>query len=310
MRKGCRTFGCGYPPFEQRSKNLPAFASTLTAAYKELIPQSIDALPEGAQLIGCLRAPRGITAKPELVCPVEVFRRSLLPVGRIDLAVEAPAYSDSGFALVAVDDLPRPCTDLVWASMHPAAKLDLDGLQLRDHPLLRQRHCQGEEASKVSVGDQDPSGEPARRSQDRRSRHRWASRWSSWRLRLGGDGEMLHESFQILCVSAVSYPARCGIGEAWHGRNKGAGKAIFAQANDHDIHSNPPSRCFPLLVVSLQSHGDRGAREQSIVGDQVKAARTNVGNCLRRRSASRPVIGNQGGLDEALAAPLISWWRR
>ena len=39
------------------------------------------------------------TAKPELVCLVEVFRKSLLPVGRIDLAVEAPRYSDSGFAL-------------------------------------------------------------------------------------------------------------------------------------------------------------------------------------------------------------------
>ncbi len=42
------------------------------------------------------------TAKPELVCPVEVFRRSLLPVGRIDLAVEAPGSSDSGFALACV----------------------------------------------------------------------------------------------------------------------------------------------------------------------------------------------------------------
>ena len=40
-----------------------------------------------------------LTAKPELVCPVEVFRRSLLPVGRIDLAVEVPGCSDSGFAL-------------------------------------------------------------------------------------------------------------------------------------------------------------------------------------------------------------------
>ena len=45
------------------------------------------------------------TAKPELVCPVEVFRRSLLPVGRIDLAVEAPGYSDSGFALACT----APC---------------------------------------------------------------------------------------------------------------------------------------------------------------------------------------------------------
>ena len=121
---------------------------------------------------------------------------------------------------------------------------------------------------------------------------------------------MLHESFQSLFVSAVSRPARRDIGEARHGRNKGAGKAIVTQANDHDIHSNPPSGCFTLLVVSLQSHGNPGAREPSIMGDQVKAARTNVGNCLRRRMASSPVIGNQGGLDEAPAAPLISWWRK
>ena len=41
----------------------------------------------------------GFTAKPELVCPVEVRRRSLLPVGRIDSAVEAPECGNSGFAL-------------------------------------------------------------------------------------------------------------------------------------------------------------------------------------------------------------------
>src|SRR6516164_4272193 len=92
----CRAW---YPPFEQRSERLPPFAGTLTPACEYLIPQPVDALPEGAQL-------SGISGH----CVVLV---------------------------VAVNDLPKPSTNLAWASMHPAAKLDLDGLQLRNHPLLR-----------------------------------------------------------------------------------------------------------------------------------------------------------------------------
>lgn len=121
---------------------------------------------------------------------------------------------------------------------------------------------------------------------------------------------MLHESFQSLFVCAVSYPARRGIGEAGQARNKGAPKAIFALANDHDIHGNPVSGCSTFLVGSLQSHGDPGARVPSIMSSKVEAARTDVDNYLRLRSASRPVIGDQGGLDEALAAPWILWWRK
>ena len=43
-------FRTGYPSFEERSKSLPTFACPLTAACECLVPQSIDALTEGAQL--------------------------------------------------------------------------------------------------------------------------------------------------------------------------------------------------------------------------------------------------------------------
>src|SRR5664280_2225849 len=93
LRIRVQDFRARYPPFEQRNKSLPPVAGTLTAACEYLIPQSVDALPEGAQL---------------------------------------PKISGHSVVLVvAVDDLPKPCTDLARASMHPAAKLDLDGLELR-----------------------------------------------------------------------------------------------------------------------------------------------------------------------------------
>jgi len=56
-------------------------------------------------------------AKPELECPVEVTRRSLLPVGRIDLAVEALGYIDSGFALGPVASIQNAhATELTHAT--------------------------------------------------------------------------------------------------------------------------------------------------------------------------------------------------
>src|SRR5271169_476070 len=106
LRIRVQDFRAWYPPFEQRSESLPPFAGTLTAACEYLIPQPVDALPEGAQL---------------------------------------PDISGHRVVLVvAVDDLPKPCTDLARASMHPAAKLDLDGLELRNHPLLRRNTPDGE----------------------------------------------------------------------------------------------------------------------------------------------------------------------
>src|SRR6516162_11151531 len=106
LRIRVQDFRTRYPPFEQRSESLPPFVGTLTAACEYLIPQPVDALPEGAQL---------------------------------------PNISGHRVVLVvAVDDLPKPCTDLARASMHPAAKLDLDGLELRNHPLLRRNTPDGE----------------------------------------------------------------------------------------------------------------------------------------------------------------------
>jgi len=50
LRIRVQDFRARYPPFEQRNESLPPFAGTLTAACDYLIPQPVDALPEGAQL--------------------------------------------------------------------------------------------------------------------------------------------------------------------------------------------------------------------------------------------------------------------
>src|ERR1039457_4176373 len=106
LRIRVQDFRARYPPFEQRNKSLPPFVGTLTAACEYLIPQSVDALPDRAHL---------------------------------------PEISGHRMVLgVAVDDLPKPCTGLARASMHPAAKLNLDGLELRTHPLLGRNTPDGE----------------------------------------------------------------------------------------------------------------------------------------------------------------------
>jgi hypothetical protein len=110
---GVQDFRARYPSFEQRSESLPPSAGTLTAACECLIPQSIDALPEGAQL-------------------------SDIPGHCVVL-------------VVVVDDLPKPCTDDAWTIMHPAAKLDLDSLELRNHPLLRRNAPDGERIGLVAT---------------------------------------------------------------------------------------------------------------------------------------------------------------
>jgi hypothetical protein len=63
------------------------------------VPQSIDALPGGAQL-------------------------SNIP-------------GNCGVLVVSVDDSPKPCTDVGWAIMHPAEKLSLNRLELRCRSLVR-----------------------------------------------------------------------------------------------------------------------------------------------------------------------------
>ena len=88
-----------YPPVEDRIEQLPFLACALTATNQNISPQPVHAMTEGAHLI-------------------EVSGHSMLLV-------------------VAVDDLPKPCTDLTCAVMLPALKLGPGGFQLRDHPLFR-----------------------------------------------------------------------------------------------------------------------------------------------------------------------------
>src|SRR5215469_11870971 len=78
------------PSFEQRNECFPAFARPLTAASQSVIPQSIDALPEGIQ--------------------------------RFDVAWHCVVLVITG------DYFAEPCAGLSRAIMHSATKLDLDGL--------------------------------------------------------------------------------------------------------------------------------------------------------------------------------------
>ena len=94
------------PPFEDRSELLPLPSSALAATSQYSSPQSIDAPSEGTQLM--------------------------------DISGHCVVL------VVAVDDLPKPCTDFAWAGMHPASKLDLDGLELRCHSRFRRYASDGE----------------------------------------------------------------------------------------------------------------------------------------------------------------------
>jgi hypothetical protein len=78
----------------------------LTATNQNVPPQPIHALSEGAQLI-------------------DISRNSVVLV-------------------VAVNDLPKPCTNLTDTIMLPAEKLCLDGFQLRNHSLFRRNPPDGE----------------------------------------------------------------------------------------------------------------------------------------------------------------------
>ena len=98
--------GWWYPPFQDRGKFLPLLPRGLTAANEDVTPQSIDAMSEGTQ-------------------PIEIA-------------------GDSMVLVIAGDNLPKPHTDLTGAIMLPALKLSLDGLELRNHPLLRGDSPDGE----------------------------------------------------------------------------------------------------------------------------------------------------------------------
>ena len=83
-------FRAWYPPVEEGQQSLPPFASTLAATHKNVMPQSDDALSEGAQL-------------------------SIISGNRMVL-------------VIAIDDSPEPFTDFAWTIVHPAPKLELNSL--------------------------------------------------------------------------------------------------------------------------------------------------------------------------------------
>src|SRR3974377_397638 len=85
VRVGMQDSGYGYPSVECRSQGLPPPLCALAATNQDVPPEPIDALSEGAQLI-------------------DISRNSVVLV-------------------VAVDDLPEPCTDLTDTIMLPAEKL-------------------------------------------------------------------------------------------------------------------------------------------------------------------------------------------
>ena len=87
------------PPIEEGNEAFPPHISALAAAYQDVMPQSVNALSEEAQLVD-------------------------VPGNGVVLVIPS-------------DDLPEPCTDLAGAIMLPAAELRLDGFKLRNHPLFR-----------------------------------------------------------------------------------------------------------------------------------------------------------------------------
>jgi hypothetical protein len=93
-----------YPLFQDRDEFLPLLPRGLTAANQNTVPPSIDAPSEDAQLI--------------------------------DVA--------GNNMVVADDHLPKPDADLAGAITLVALKLDLDGLELRNHSLLRRNSPDGE----------------------------------------------------------------------------------------------------------------------------------------------------------------------
>ena len=86
------------PPIEEGNEAFPPHISALAAAYQDVMPQSVNALSEEAQLVD-------------------------VPGNGVVLVIPS-------------DDLPEPCTDLTYTIMLPAEKLCLDGFQLRNHSLF------------------------------------------------------------------------------------------------------------------------------------------------------------------------------
>ena len=105
--------GWWYPPVEDRSELLPLLPRALTATDQYVVPQSIDASLEEAQLIDVAR--------------------------------------DSMVLVVPGDHTPKPYTDLTGAIMLTAAKLSLDDLELCNHSLFRSNPPDGEGLGLVAL---------------------------------------------------------------------------------------------------------------------------------------------------------------
>jgi hypothetical protein len=91
--------GLRNPPEQERGETIPSHLCALTATNENTPPHPTYATAKDAQL-------RRVT------------RNSMVLV-------------------VALYNLPKPCTDCGCAMVLPALKLSLNGFELRDHPLLR-----------------------------------------------------------------------------------------------------------------------------------------------------------------------------
>src|SRR5215470_19781040 len=96
---GMQNAGLRNPPGQDWGETTPAHSGPLTATDENAPPQPADATTEYAQLR-------------------RVARNRMILV-------------------VAQHSLPEPCTDLGRTMMLPALKLNFNGFELRDHPLLR-----------------------------------------------------------------------------------------------------------------------------------------------------------------------------
>ena len=105
--------GCWYPLVEDRGELLPLLPGALTASNQYVMPQSIDAFAEEAQLI-------------------DVAGHRMVLV-------------------VAGDHTPKPYTNLTGAIMLTASKFSLDGLELRNHSLFRSNPPDGEGLGLVTL---------------------------------------------------------------------------------------------------------------------------------------------------------------
>ena len=101
------------PPVEDRNQTLPTYLSALAAANQNITPQPIQPSLEEPQLID--------VSGDRMVLGITLY------------------------------DLLQPCTDVGRAIVLSALKLNLDGLQLRNHSLLRSDPPDGEGSGLVAL---------------------------------------------------------------------------------------------------------------------------------------------------------------